>query len=283
MQPRPEHRLEVGDVRLAIDLEAGGRATRWDVGGHSLLAHHGDLPEEHGMYPMAPWAGRLRDNALLAHGRAHPMAASFGPWAIHGLAYTAPVEVLEAEQSDDFARLAVRVDHSAGWPWPMAIDLVWELSARELTTTILVNAFEDAFPAVVGWHPWFRRHLDTGDALEWSVEAEQLVLRGDDYLPTGQVMPFADAVGPFDDAVWAPSGRASVRWPGALAIDIVNDAPWFVVFDQLPDAACIEPQSGPPNGVNDGLGHPISLAAPGRPHVLTTRWRMRDDPPAGQG
>jgi aldose 1-epimerase len=280
MPPRPEHRLQVGDLRLGVDLEAGGRATTWEVGGLSLLARHGEAPEEHGMYPMAPWAGRLRGNAVQANGVDHRLAPSYGPWAIHGLALARPVEVLESQESDDYARLAVRVDHADGWPWPMAIDVVWELRPGLVTTSILVHAFEDAFPAVVGWHPWFRRSLGVGDSIEWSVEAEQLVERGDDHLPTGRLLPVDPEAGPYDDAFWVPSGRAVVRWPGALTLDIANDAPWFVVFDELPDAMCVEPQSGPPNGLNDGLGQPIPLAAPGRPHVLTTTWGLRDDQPA---
>ena len=274
--------LEVGDVRLDIDLTRGGRAIRWDVGGYSVLAHHGDAHEENGMYPMAPWAGRLRDNAVSHRGGVHALEPSYGPWAIHGLALGAPAEILEDEGDAESARLVLRVDHDPGWPWPMAIDVVWELTPRLLSTSIIVHAFEDEFPAVVGWHPWFRRRLDSGAGVEWSVDADLLVERGSDHLPTGLLLPYDEAAGPFDDAFHAPSGVASVRWPGALRIDIVNDSPWFVVFDQLPDAVCVEPQSGPPDGVNAGLIEPIAMAAPGQPHVLTTTWRMLDDPLADQ-
>jgi len=283
MPRRPEHVVEVGDVRLSIDLAAGGRASSWIVGPHELLAVHGDDPAEGGMYPMAPWAGRLRDNALTVDGGVHPMVPNYGIWALHGLAYRSSVEILESSALDDHARLVGRVDAEQGWPWPMAIDLVWDLRPRVLTTSVIVHALADEFPVVVGWHPWFRRRLVGGEPLEWSVEAEQLVQRGDDHLPTGRLMPMADVAGPFDDAFHVPSGRAKVRWPGLLEIDVSNDAPWFVVFDELDDAACVEPQSGPPNGVNDGLGWPIPMAAPGRPHVLTTTWVMRDDPRVGRG
>ena len=34
------------------------------------------------------------------------------------------------------------------------------------------------------------------------------------------------------------------------------------MIDQLPDAVCVEPQSGPPNGINDALGGAIPTAAP---------------------
>ena len=71
-----------------------------------------------------------------------------------------------------------------------------------------------------------------------------------------------------------------MRWPGALQVDIANDADWYVVFDELPAAACIEPQSGPPNAFNDPLGQALPLASPSTPHHMVTRWTVRDDPPA---
>jgi aldose 1-epimerase len=274
MPPRPdesrEHRLRVGDVEIVLDLDAGGRAVSWQVGDLSLLAHHGDEPVEYGMYPMAPWAGRLRDNA-------HEFPITFGAWAIHGVALDAPVDILDSTQTDDLSRVVLRVADSGTWPWPMAIDIIWELRPRELTTAIVVHALEEEFPAVVGWHPWFVRSLGRGRPLAWLTDAESLVERGDDHLPTGRLLPAVDSHGPYDDAFVVPSGIARVWWPGALEIEITNDAPWYVVFDELPDAACVEPQSGPPDGVNDSLIMPVPMAVPGRPHAMVTMWVMRDD------
>jgi aldose 1-epimerase len=277
MPPRPEHRLQVGDVTIGLDLEAGGRATTWQVADLSLLAHHGDSAVEHGMYPMAPWAGRLRDNAVVVRGHAHELPVTYDGWALHGVALAAPVDVLDATETPDLSRVAFRVADSGSWPWPMAIDVIWELRPRELTTGIVVHALEEAFPVVVGWHPWFARLLGRGRSVAWLADADTLAERGSDHLPTGRMLPALETTGPYDDAFVVPSGVARVWWPGALEVEISNDAPWFVVFDELPDAVCVEPQSGPPNGVNDGLTLPIPIAAPGRPHAMVTTWTMRDD------
>jgi len=274
--------LTVGDVTLTIDLSRGARATRWTVGDLSVLARYGDDPVESGMYPMAPWAGRLRDNSVVVGERTVVLPPTRAEWALHGTVLAAPVDLIEFEQAADHARLAARVVDHAGWPWPTQVDVTWDLRPREIVTTITVTALEDAFPVVVGWHPWFARHLARGGPARWDMNATAMAERGQDYLPTGALLPFDRDCGPFDDAFLVPDGRARVTWPGALSIEIEADAQWYVVYDQLEVAACVEPQTGPPDGLNQGLGFDIATAEPGRPHRLTTRWLMRDDPPADQ-
>ncbi len=173
----------------------------------------------------------------------------------------------------------------------MAIDVGWELRAHALTTTITVHALVEPFPAVVGWHPWFRRRLDRGEPMEWSVDATGQLERGEDHLPTGRMLAFDAAAGPFDDAFEVPDGRASAVWPGALALDVESDGGWYVIYDELSAFVCLEPQSGPPDGLSGAAhegasathegasagakGWAPAIAAPGRPHRLTTTWTMR--------
>lgn len=275
--------LCVDDVEIRIDLARGARATSWTVGDLSLLAAYGPEPVQYGMYPMAPWAGRLRDNAVVVDGQAHVQPTTHDEWALHGTVLAARVEAVEHDSGPGHARLLARATEHPGWPWPTHVDIEWDLRPRALTTTITVHALDTAFPSVVGWHPWFARTLSRGSAVEWTLDATGMAERGDDYLPTGRLLPYDPALGPFDDAFEVPGGRALVRWPGALDIEISGDGPWFVVFDQLSVAACIEPQSGPPNGLNDGVGRPVPMAAPGRPHRMTTTWLMRDGLPQGAG
>jgi aldose 1-epimerase len=272
-------RLAVGDVTLDVDLDEGARAVSWAVAGHELLAHHGDDPVEHGMYPMAPWAGRLRGNEVTWGGRTHPLPETYGPWALHGTVYARPATVVREEHAADEAVLVVRFDEHPGWPWSTRVDVEWRLRARTLTTCITVHAEQESMPGVVGWHPWFRRDIGVGGSLEWSLDATARLVRGDDHLPTGALADYDPADGPFDDAFVAAS--AQVRWPGALRIDIASDGGWFVVFDELAGSVCIEPQSGPPDGLHEQAGHAPRVASPGEPLVLTSTWTISDEPPAG--
>ena len=271
-------RLAVGDVEIDVDLDEGARATSWRVAGRELLARHGDDPVEHGMYPMAPWAGRVRGNEVSWADRTEPLPVTYGPWALHGTVLGQSGAVVLEERTDDEACVVVRFDEHAGWPWPASVDVAWRLQPRRLTTTITVNAVDASFPAVVGWHPWFRRDLGVGEPLEWSLDATARLVRGDDHLPTGALADYDPADGPFDDAFVAAA--AHVRWPGALRLDITSDGGWFVVFDELARTVCVEPQSGPPDGLRDMAGFPPSIARPGEPVVLTSTWTISDDPPA---
>lgn len=269
--------LVVGDVRLVIDLNAGARAVSWRVGDHELLAHHADAPVQYGMYPMAPWAGRLRDNCVSHGGVTRALPVTHDSWALHGTVLSQPGAAVVHEQSAEEVRLLVRFDTHRAWPWAAVVDVEWVLRPRVLTTRISVQAGADAFPAVVGWHPWFRRELGDGRSLEWTLDASARLVRGDDHLPTGERVAYDPAEGPFDDAFVATC--ATVRWPGALRIDIASDGDWFVLFDELPDAVCVEPQSGPPDGLSPHPGYEPRIASAGRPVVLTTTWSISDEPP----
>jgi galactose mutarotase-like enzyme len=279
--PERRIRLEVDDVTVVVDLDEGARGVEWTVTGHQLLGHYGDDAIEHGMYPMAPWAGRIRDNSVEWNGHSHALPVTHEPWAIHGTALAQPASVLELTQDRQEARLVARIGEHPGWPWPMAIDVEWHLRPRQLTTSITVHALDEPFPAVVGWHPWFRRQLDVGAPLELSMRASERLVRGADHLPTSEVVPYAAEDGPFDDAFRVPDGRATVSWPGVLAIDIASDSDWYVVFDELASYVCVEPQSGPPDGLRAGDGSRgnwggPAIASPGDPRVLTTTWTLRD-------
>ena len=269
MPSRPERqvRLQAGRQALTIDLDAGARAVSWTVDGTELLGGAGTSAVEYGMYPMAPWAGRVRGNALTWNGSRHDLPVSHDGWALHGTCLDAPGRLVAHEGP----ALVVRFEEHPGWPWPAAVEVGWRLEPARLVTTLVVEALGEPFPAVVGWHPWFRRDLGRGEPVEWRLEATDQLVRGDDHLPTGERIPFDPSAGPFDDAFVVPTGRAAVRWPGALSLDVVSDGSWFVVFDQRPEAVCVEPQSGPPDGLDGTHG----VAAPGVPLTMTTTWSVR--------
>lgn len=272
--------LRVGDHSVSIAVTAGARLSNWRVGDLELLARYSDAPVNWGMYPMAPWAGRLRDNTVSHPDATVTLPVSHDVWALHGtvLAATATVERVDRGPDEAMARLSF--DEHGAWPWPIRVIVEYRLTSDVLTTVIEVQA-ERTSPAVVGWHPWFRRRLAHGEPAQWTLAAEAKAARGPDALPNGSLVPYDPDSGPFDDAFLVPDGRASITWPGALTIDIDWDGPWCVVFDELAPALCLEPQSGPPDGVNDGLGRPLTVAAPGRPHRLVTHWRLRPSGPPG--
>lgn len=272
-------RLECGDTSVLIDLDEGARAVSWTFRGVELLGHYGDDPVQNGMYAMAPWAGRLQDNQVAWGGQVHGLPITHATWALHGTCLTASAQVVELQRSEGHERLVARMTAHPTWPWPMTVGIVWDLRDDALTTQIVVQSHSEPFPVVVGWHPWFRRSLDSGSPAEWSMSATAMLERGEDHLPTGNRVPYEPASGPFDDAFVVPDGRATVRWPGAVRLDIESSEHWFVVFDELTAFVCIEPQNGPPNGLHIHDDYAPAVASPGRPVVLTTRWVTTGEQP----
>jgi len=263
--------LEVAGVRVTIDPAQGGRAVSWQVDGHELLARHGDDPVEHGMYAMAPWAGRLRRNEVATSAGARALPATYGRWALHGTVLDRAATVAQEHHVEGLAEATLVARDHHPWPWPMAVTLTWRLEPGVLTTIIRVESIGASFPCVVGWHPWFRRDI-AGVTGRWLMDAAAMLERGDDALPHS--IGAVPKEGPFDDAFLVPSGQAHLTWPSILDLDIDADSLWFVVYDALADAFCVEPQSGPPDGLVEHPWAVPTFVEPGRPVEQIVRWRM---------
>ena len=60
----------------------------------------------------------------------------------------------------------------------------------------------------------------------------------------------------------------TITWPGVLALRITSDVEFAVVYDELDEAFCVEPQSGPPDGPNTSP----RMVRQGEPLVASTGW-----------
>jgi aldose 1-epimerase len=132
-------------------------------------------------------------------------------------------------------------------------------------------------PAIVGWHPWFPRVLRdpagfaVGEPVVVDLEAGGMLGRGADGLPDGTVVcPIPPE--PWDDCFVDVAGAPGVHWPGALEVRIESDAPCWVVYTEREEGVCVEPQTGPPNGLNTDEH---AVVEPGAPLVaaMAIRWR----------
>ena len=193
------------------------------------------------------------------------------PHAIHGTLLERSWSV--AEHGPGHARLEAEL----GEPWPFEGLVAHDITLYDdrLECRLELRSTGKTFPAIVGWHPWFAWTLRDrdgavhGDRAQVHIPAGGMLRRGPGGLPDGSVeRPMPD--GPWDDCFVDLSGTPSVMWPGALRIAVESDAAYAVVLTERPEGLCIEPQTGPPNGLNDGV---YTLVAPGTP--LTASMRLR--------
>jgi aldose 1-epimerase len=283
--------LTAGRVRLIIDADVGGRAISWTIDDREILAHCGADPVEYGMYPMAPWAGRLRGNTIRTPDQAWTFPATYDEWALHGTVLADACTVVRATSDPLESSVHLSTPLRSPWPWAGECHMVWTLRCDGPDVTVrtrleIVSTAKDSFPVLLGWHPWFRRGVVGARELTWRLPEHTMLVRGTDHLPTGAVRP-GESVGTgdgrFDDAFHVPSGVATVQWPGWVEIIVTNSHPWFVVFDEREEAVCVEPQTGPPNGVNPESDVECVRATPNAPVVMNTTWTIRwlDGQPEG--
>ena len=271
--PRSRLTLRAGGAEVIVDPAAGGRIAALRVDGLDLLVTHGYGPLAWGAYPMVPWAGRLRDGLLTFDGRAYPLPTHLlPPHAIHGTLVEAAWDV---ETPVGPTGAVLRAPLGATWPFGGHAVHHVALAEDSLTARLEVHADARPFPAIAGWHPWFRRTLRgpagaEGGPVEVDLRAGGMLLRGEDGLPTGEVGPVPP--GPWDDCFVDVTSPPLVRWPGAFEITLESDAAYWVVYTEHADGVCVEPQTGPPNGLNTGA---YTLVEPGRPLTasMTLRWR----------
>ena len=259
--------LSAGAAHVVID-ERGGRIERLDVDGLTLLVPPEVDERNHGAFPMAPWAGRVRHGRFTFDGVEHQLPLNKPPHAIHGVARDLRWTV------DESSPTSAAISVALGEPWPLGGRVVQrlDLTADALALTMEVHAGRRAMPASCGWHPWWHREPGRGDPLEVELHANAMYRRDDEGLPTGELVPVSAP--PWDDCFTELGEPAAVlRWPGAATLVIETDCPCVVVFTEPEHAVCVEPQSGPPDEFNLDL-HRVE---PGEALAIHTVWRWEKD------
>lgn len=230
--------LVVGDALMTVHPDEGGRIGALRVRGHELLNDDPSAaPFTWGCYPMVPWAGRVRRGRFAFDGHHYQMPANMPPHAIHGTGFTSRWEVLDAGL--DYCDLATDL------PWAFGGRATQHLQLDEhgLAAVLSVCATAHPMPAVIGWHPCFRKPVAT------QLQFGRMYPRDDDYLPLPQLVPAPPP--PWDDCFIEPLAPLQLQFP-TMTVTIDSDCDHWVVYDMPDDITCVEPQSGPPDAFNIG-------------------------------
>lgn len=236
--------LEAGDARATVHPERGGRLGSLEVLGRPLLRDDASPSTLlWGCYPMAPWAGRIRHGAFEFDGHRYQMPLDAPPHAIHGTSHLARWDVVDAGR--DHCELRCDLD------WPLGGIAHQHIVMRPdgIVLLLAVVATTQRMPAVIGWHPCFRPpHSAT-------LEFGAMYRRDAEGIPTGETV--GPPPPPWDDCFTTPCAPIVLRYaadgtspPIDLRLD--SDCDHWVVFNELPDALCVEPQSAPPDAHNLG-------------------------------
>lgn len=237
-------RLETATASATFDPVKGGRLASLVVGGMELLVGPDADPMRWGAYPMVPWSGRIRYGRFRFDGVDHQLPITLGPHAIHGTAYTSSWTVDDGCPDGELRMMAPLGDP---WPFPATVEHLAELRDGGLTMTLRLTADERSMPAMVGWHPWFRRVVDGSEA-DLRFAATSMYDLDDEMIPTGRLV--APCPPPWDNCFTGLESDPTIVWPDRLQLQLSSSADYWTIYTEPEHALCVEPQTDPPDAVN---------------------------------
>ncbi len=191
-------------LRRYFLVDSTGRETDfvWGyAGGTQKKGGQGDV--------LMPFPGRIADGRYTFDGASYQLEKNDkeGPNAIHGFVRTLPWRV--ARLQAHAAQLEISLDGAdyrvKGYPFSLAISVIYELSDRGLTCSFdLRNSGTRLAPVGVGFHPYFTVGTDVVDEAEAVIPAAGMLEFNERLLPTGRVLPVSGTL--WDYRVARPIG-----------------------------------------------------------------------------
>ena len=244
MAIEPTGSLRLGDetTQVEIDTVSGGRIAQIRFQGIELLVGQGSArplgdPMRWGCYPMLPWAGRVRDGRFELDGHSYQLPVSADGHAIHGVGFTSAWTV--ATHVERAVELSLDLPADETWPFGGRARQQIFVGDGEIRMELEVTADDRRFPAVIGWHPWFRKP----DRLQFHPTA---MYRRVDGIAVDEQIDVRS--GPWDDCF--VNTEPIIAGIDGVDVAMTSDCTDWVVYDQPAHATCIEPQSGPPDAFN---------------------------------
>jgi aldose 1-epimerase len=240
--------LSSDNVEVVVDAEHGSRLASLRFGETEILVQRAqDDSFSWGCYPMAPWAGRTRNGVFEYQGSSVQLPINSAPHAIHGLVHDAVWQVVNTSPTS--ATLRVELDQR--WPFAGWVEHHISVDSTSVNLQLTVHAVDRnddpiSMPAQVGWHPWFLRPV------QLEAEFKTMYVRDSDGIAGAQRahqqhdLIHRQLDDCFSDAVAAPL----LKFDNGLVVRLESDCTHWVVYNEPSHAICVEPQSGPPNGLN---------------------------------
>ena len=173
--------IDGDQISIAIDLDQGARlaSVQWRDMQFAVPFRGQDLTW--GWFSMSPFAGRIRDGIIKdSKGKKYQLPNSFDP--PHALiGYGAHSSWEDIGGGRQFLELPSPFDGAT-------VTQSYEILDNALRWSVEYEANGCDLPVTLGFHPWFAREIGKGDSAELLFDANKMFKRGDDYLPTGEII-----------------------------------------------------------------------------------------------
>ena len=272
----------VGIDRFELTAKQGGRLASLVAAGHELLVQpqpdrQAADPMSWGAYPMVPWAGRVANGIFTFEGTDVRLPINLESHSLHGTAFTSSWQQISPD--------SLELDLGDPWPYGGKVHHHAELNhcarldrsqtdVTSLRLELTVTAGNRPMPAMVGWHPWFRRELHPGlPPVEVTFTATSMFELDEFAIPTGTLVD--PPAGPWDNCFVLDTDPV-LTWPGLLEVTLSSSCDYWVIFDHMDHAVCVEPQSGPPNQFSMSEPFSPTVLRPGQSftHHFDITWRQ---------
>ncbi|WP_053990924.1 aldose 1-epimerase [Mangrovimonas sp. TPBH4] len=246
-----------------INLKSGGTLDVLELEGAKIISNEGALPFASSV--LFPFANRIAKGQYTFEGETYQLKkGGVDPNnAIHGLIYDKEFEVVNQEVTSEKATVKMRCEQAApqeGFPFLYAVELTYAVSNTELTLTIDVeNIGTQAFPFTLGWHPYFESSnlgesqllMDCQGKLKvdaFMIPVEKEALQFPSELQIGGQQ--------FDDCFLLGDTTVGFKTPDYhIAIATTSKENYLQVYTPPGrKAMAIEPQTGPADSFNSGMG-----------------------------
>ncbi len=244
--------INVDEIALKIDLDQGSRISSLVWRGLEFVVQPRPSLMDWGWYAMVPWAGRIKNGLIKGEsGNVYHLPTSWEPpHAEHGYGFYSPWE------STGNATSRLHLPR----PYNQAVaEQTFEIEGNTFHWTLDYTSNGCEIPAWIGFHPWFPRDLGIGGNAIVEFQAESMLIKGPDGMPSGEFA--TPKPPPWDDAFIGIKNPPSILWPGAARVRISSTSPWWVIYTEDKDGICLEPQSAPPDAANLGISGEHHLEA----------------------
>lgn len=212
---------------------------------------------------MFPFANRVYNGKYAFNGKNYQLAVNDPTTnsSLHGLVYNQTFEVFKIHEDQDKLSVTLVFDQkqeTPGFPFMFSLYVTYSFHTNYLEMQVkIVNNSEQTFPFTLGWHPYFKQSLSSKNQIKLFNGSEITFNNDFEY----QMIPLNSSTlvignNTYDHCYLVRSDKIKFENEAySMEMKLGNDEHFIQIYTPSnKEYVAIEPQTGPANSFNNGLG-----------------------------